>query len=238
MRGRVSLVESQTRTAVVVAREPTWLEAVERALAVADVRVVGRTASIVEAIRLLEDLDPEMLVCELPADEEAAPLAWLSEVRTQFRGKVIVLAASDAAERVSRAFAAGADAYVVKQRARQRDIAVAVSQVFRQSIYVNGPGLESFPARASAIHDGHSGLTKRQFEILQLIAAGLSNREIAGKLWITEQTVKFHLSNLYSKLGVTNRTAASRVAYMRGMLGGGNGGTNGNGQEATGIGRG
>src|SRR5690348_6924733 len=111
----MSLVESEARTAVVVARQPLWVEAVEGALAVADVRVVGRTASIVEATRFLEDLDPQLLVCELPEDDESARVAWLSDIGTRFhRIKVIVLAASDAVERVSRAFAAGVDAYVVK----------------------------------------------------------------------------------------------------------------------------
>ena len=60
------------------------------------------------------------------------------------------------------------------------------------------------------VHD----LTKRELEILQLVAEGYSNSQLARMLWVTEQTVKFHLSNIYRKLGVANRTEASRQAHL------------------------
>ena len=63
-----------------------------------------------------------------------------------------------------------------------------------------------------------SGLTKREVEILQLVAEGHSNSQLAKMLWVTEQTVKFHLSNIYRKLEVSNRTEASRWAQLHGLL--------------------
>ena len=62
------------------------------------------------------------------------------------------------------------------------------------------------------------GLTKRELEILQLVAEGHSNGELARMLWVTEQTVKFHLSNIYRKLDVANRTEASRWAQLHDLL--------------------
>jgi DNA-binding CsgD family transcriptional regulator len=62
------------------------------------------------------------------------------------------------------------------------------------------------------------GLTRRELEILQLVAEGDSNAQLARMLWITEQTVKFHLSNIYRKLGVSNRTEAGRWAQLNGLL--------------------
>jgi DNA-binding CsgD family transcriptional regulator len=62
------------------------------------------------------------------------------------------------------------------------------------------------------------GLTKREVEILQLVAEGYSNSQLARMLWVTEQTVKFHLSNVYRKLEVANRTEASRWAQLQGLL--------------------
>jgi DNA-binding NarL/FixJ family response regulator len=62
------------------------------------------------------------------------------------------------------------------------------------------------------------GLTRRELEILQLVAEGLTNTQVARKLVVTEQTVKFHLSNIYRKLGAANRTEASRWAQVRGLL--------------------
>ncbi|MEA2138219.1 MAG: hypothetical protein QOG56_1369, partial [Solirubrobacteraceae bacterium] len=57
-----------------------------------------------------------------------------------------------------------------------------------------------------------------ELEILRLVASGLSNARIAAQLWVTEQTVKFHLSNTYRKLGVANRTEASRYAHMHAIV--------------------
>jgi DNA-binding NarL/FixJ family response regulator len=65
----------------------------------------------------------------------------------------------------------------------------------------------------------HSALTRRESEILGLVAAGATNGEIARKLWVTEQTVKFHVSNIYRKLGVANRTEACHYAHVNGLVG-------------------
>jgi DNA-binding NarL/FixJ family response regulator len=62
-----------------------------------------------------------------------------------------------------------------------------------------------------------SGLTDRELEILKALARGLSNQQIAKEFWVTEQTVKFHLSNIYRKLQVANRTEAARYAYEHGL---------------------
>jgi DNA-binding NarL/FixJ family response regulator len=72
------------------------------------------------------------------------------------------------------------------------------------------------PVRPAA-QEGH-GLTKRELEILRLVASGSSNSQMAKLLWVTEQTVKFHLSNIYRKLDVPNRTAASARANSLGLL--------------------
>ena len=63
-----------------------------------------------------------------------------------------------------------------------------------------------------------SGLTRREIEILQLVSEGYSNAQVAQMLWVTEQTVKFHLSNIYRKLDVANRTEASRWAQLHDLL--------------------
>ena len=61
-------------------------------------------------------------------------------------------------------------------------------------------------------------LSRRETEILELVAEGLSTADMARRLWVTKQTVKFHLGNIYRKLGVSNRTAAARWAYDHGLL--------------------
>jgi DNA-binding NarL/FixJ family response regulator len=65
---------------------------------------------------------------------------------------------------------------------------------------------------------GDLPLTTREVEILQLVAAGFTNGDVARRLWVTEQTVKFHLRNVYRKLDVANRTEASHLAHVRGLM--------------------
>ena len=66
--------------------------------------------------------------------------------------------------------------------------------------------------------DNDPELTRREIEILQLVSEGHSNSQVGRMLWVTEQTVKFHLSNIYRKLNVANRTEASRWAQLHGLL--------------------
>jgi DNA-binding NarL/FixJ family response regulator len=106
--------------------------------------------------------------------------------------------------------------YCVKT-AEPEDLASAIRQAFESSIHYAGSRewqREAAPAEPVDV----SGLTKREVEILQLVAEGHSNSQLAKMLWVTEQTVKFHLSNIYRKLDVSNRTEASRWAQLHGLL--------------------
>ena len=69
-----------------------------------------------------------------------------------------------------------------------------------------------------AVATEHSSLTERELEILQLVASGATNADIARQLWITQQTVKFHVSNVYRKLDVGNRTEACHYAHVNGLV--------------------
>src|SRR4029079_13302388 len=127
-----------------------------------------------------------------------------------------VLWAQDDPASIEAAFAAGASVYCVKT-AEPDDLASAIRQAFNNSVYYStgrsGRTQEPAPSRQSS---EDPGLTKREGEILQLVAEGYSNSQLAKRLWVTEQTVKFHLSNIYRKLDVANRTqAAARARQLR-----------------------
>jgi DNA-binding NarL/FixJ family response regulator len=115
--------------------------------------------------------------------------------------------------------AAGASAYVVKT-AHPDDVASAVRQAFEHSVFTPGsaPVPTALADETPSRRERPGGLTRRELEILKLVAEGHSNAALAGMLWVTEQTVKFHLSNIYRKLDVTNRTEASRWAQVNGLL--------------------
>jgi DNA-binding NarL/FixJ family response regulator len=131
-----------------------------------------------------------------------------------------VLSAHEDAQRIDAAFTAGASVYCGK-RAAPDDLASAIRQAFEQSIYYAWTG--TGPAAATGDQQDLVGLTRREREILTLVAEGHSNAQLAKMLWVTEQTVKFHLSNIYRKLDVSNRTEASRWAQLHGLLPAGSG---------------
>ena len=208
------------RTAVVVDHHPLWLKAVEQVLVAAAVEVVATTTSLREATGLVEQFEPDLVVVEIAIrDGETSGLSWLSAISKRFPElKLIVLSSSDDPTEIEAALAGGASVYVVK-RAHPADVAVAVRQVYDRSLHLGQGQRPGQPPGPKAKGEGEDfGLTKRELEILGLTAEGLSNSLIAKQLWVTEQTVKFHLSNIYRKLGVSNRTAASRVAQLNGLL--------------------
>jgi DNA-binding NarL/FixJ family response regulator len=108
----------------------------------------------------------------------------------------------------------------VVKTAHSDDVGVAIRQTFSPSLFL--PGVTTAPMASSAVatdaDPAVAMLTKREREILQLVADGHSNSQLARMLWVTEQTVKFHLSNIYRKLDVANRTEASRWAQIHGLL--------------------
>jgi len=178
--------------------------------------VVGRSTNNDEAVALVEALRPDLLVAGLDA-ENNEELSCVTRAREAHPGlRLVVVADSGDEEAVIRAFMAGASAYCVKT-AEQDDLASAIRQMFERSIYLDG----GITARTQPTPDKDAAareLTRRELEILRLVAEGHSNSQLAQMLWVTEQTVKFHLSNIYRKLDVANRTEASRWAQLHGLL--------------------
>jgi DNA-binding NarL/FixJ family response regulator len=127
-----------------------------------------------------------------------------------------VLSSHTSTDYIDRALEAGAVAYVVKS-AHPDDLASAIRQAFNHSVFFAG-GRPAAPRAVERPNVETLDLTRREQEILRLVAEGHSNAKLAKMLWVTEQTVKFHLSNTYRKLGVSNRTEAARWAQVNGLL--------------------
>jgi DNA-binding NarL/FixJ family response regulator len=198
-------------TTVVLDRDPIWSQAVEQVLERLQIDVVGKASSPEHALALIAEFEPDLLIAEIETgDSEIDGIACLRQARACVPGlKTVVFSSSDDREQIQATFSAGALAYVHK-KTHPDDLAMAIRQVFEHSIHLAGDRITN-PQRQTL-------LSPRQTEILQLVAEGLSTAEMARKLWITEQTVKFHLGNIYRKLGVSNRTAAARWAYEQGLL--------------------
>jgi DNA-binding NarL/FixJ family response regulator len=205
------------RTAVVLDEQPLWLEAMEHLLDRVGIRVVGKTTDISEVLDLAMTQDPDILLVGYGArNDDLDVVKCLRRAHeSRPRLKSVVLSASDDPEDIEAAFAAGASAFCVKTAAED-DLMAAIRQTFELSIYLaRSPSVApAQPVLAADVPD----LTRRELEILQLVAEGYSNAQLAKMLWVTEQTVKFHLSNIYRKLDVANRTEASRWAQLHGLL--------------------
>ena len=207
------------QTAVLLDEHPLWLDAVESVLHRLGVQVVGRATSPNEALAMVEDARPDLLLAELSdSDESVGGAGLLTRARQLVPDlKTIVLSADAQSERIESALRAGAAAYVVKT-AHAEDLASAIRQSFDHSVFLAKSQAAAPPQPTRELDDDAAGLTRREREILQLVAEGHSNAELARMLWVTEQTVKFHLSNIYRKLDVANRTEASRWAQLHGLL--------------------
>ena len=214
------------RTAVLLDPHPLWLDALGSILASIQVTVVGRTTSPEEALELVEQEQPDILICETETQNGGmSGSALIRACRERLSTvRVIVLGASRDPGDIDLAFEAGAMAYAVKT-AHPEDVAATIRQTFDHTIFLaktattNEDAVSPLPPVRAVDEEEGDALTRREREILALVAEGHSNRELARMLWVTEQTVKFHLSNIYRKLDVANRTEASRWAHRHGLVG-------------------
>jgi len=161
---------------------------------------------------------PEVVLVDDMRDASVT-LARVVEAREATpRAKLILVTLCMGPEWLDQARAAGVDAAVSKT-AQPGSFGLLVREVVRGNVFHAFAPVEDWQsAEGRGEGTGIPALTPRELEILTLAASGLSNGRIAKRLWVTEQTVKFHLSNIYRKLGVANRTHASHVAYANGLL--------------------
>jgi DNA-binding NarL/FixJ family response regulator len=156
---------------------------------------------------------PDVVVLDIGLPELDG-LACLARLRTAHpKIKVVICSGSGDPEQIAAAREGGAAAYIVKTLAAE-ELPSALSAALEQDEF-RVFGVED---AASAYDEIISGLSEREISMLRTLARGLSNKAIGRELWITEQTVKFHLTNIYRKLGVENRTQATRVAYEHGLV--------------------
>ena len=190
------------------------LAGIRRALEeVDDIEVVGEAESGSQVLPLIHQTSPDLVLLDLRLPDMNG-LSCLDAIRKRYpEVKVVVLSAFTDPEHIQAAFQRGATAYIVKSVAPV-DLPSALRQALEETVY---QGVRVFGDMGHSNGDG-LGLTERELSMLKALARGLSNSAISKEFWVTEQTVKFHLSNIYRKLGVANRTEAARFAFERGLV--------------------
>ena len=194
---------------------PLMLGAVRRVLeAVEGFEVVAETRKGPEVLPLIGRTKPEVVLLDLRMPDLDG-LACLDRIVARHpETKVVVLSVSSDPEVIQAAFDHGACGYLVKS-IDLAEVVSAITQALEGTTY-QACGL---PATDEASPAEAAGLTDRELTIIKAVARGLSNQAIGRELWVTEQTVKFHLTNIYRKLKVANRTEAARWAFTHGLVG-------------------
>jgi DNA-binding NarL/FixJ family response regulator len=197
---------------LIVADHSFVVQAIRLALRqTAGFQVVGFIDGRVSARQPLSELAPDVVLVDDMQEPENA-LARLAEVRELLpETRTLLLTLKMDPEWLEQAFDAGAQAVISKTVHP-----VALGTLLRE--ISQGNVVHRFQPRKTASIEETCPLTDRELEILRLVAEGATNNQIARELWVTEQTVKFHLSNTYRKLGVANRTQATRYAHLHDLV--------------------
>jgi len=198
---------------VIVAELPLSGESIRHALRLArGCRVSARLDGRHPCAAAIGDARPDVVLIDEMSSRRRL-LVRIREARAAAPGAKILLVSRELApDELGEATEAGADAAIGRELDAMT-FATLVAAVAADKVF---HAFAVAPSPAAAARDG---LTPRELEILRMVAGGASNGRIAKTLWLAEQTVKYHLSNTYRKLGVANRTQASHYAHVHGLVG-------------------
>ena len=172
-----------------------------------DIELVGEAANGHELLPLVARVQPDfvLLDVQLPGLDGLACLEQLAAEHPNVR--VAMLSAVDDRHVIESSFRRGAHGYI-RKTVNPFDLPAAIRQIVDDTV-IHRP---LSPHKGGSVRQV-SGLSEKEAAVLAELSQGRSNKEIAGRLWLSEQTVKFHLRNIYRKLGITSRTEALRYAY-------------------------
>jgi DNA-binding NarL/FixJ family response regulator len=186
------------------------------------VEVVGQAVGAERALSVIADLDPDIVLCDVRMQGASGLDLCLQLRELDPKRKVVMLSVYDDEQYLFQALRVGASGYLLKS--------ISSDELVRQLEFVRGGDTAIDPGMAARAVDtaarlqrdefwpgARHGLTQRESEILSYVVNGLSNRAIATKLVIGDETVKSHLSSIYRKLGVSDRTGAVATALREGI---------------------
>ena len=177
-----------------------------------DMTVAGEASNGAEALERYRALKPDVTLMDLQMPEMNG-IDAIRAIRREFpEARIIVLTTYDGDILASRALRAGAAGYLLKSMLR-RDLVDTIRVVHSGGLHIP-PEI----AQSLAEHRGDDLLTEREIDVLQLVAAGRSNKAVADELSISEETVKSHMKSILGKLSANDRTHAVMIAMKRGIL--------------------
>jgi NarL family two-component system response regulator LiaR len=181
---------------------------------VEDLRVVGVAHCGSDGVSMVTRTQPDVVLLDLDMPGMSG-LECLDVIHRDYPSvKVVMLSAGDDLNLIRDTFKHGAAAFIAKT-VDPADLPAALRHVCEGTVFHAPTQLEDAD-QVDPLRE--AGLTERELTMLKAVARGLSNKAISKECWVTEQTVKFHLNNVYRKLGVPNRTAAAGYAHSHGLV--------------------
>jgi len=177
-----------------------------------DMEVVAEARDGAEAVELFRAHQPDVVLLDLRMPVMDGVSATRALMKESPYASIIVLTSYDGDENIHRALEAGARGYAFKDSVRTELLGMV------RTVHKGRRSIPPPVAARLAEHTPRIALTEREVEVLRFTAQGLSNAEVAGRIYRTEATVKVHLRNIYAKLNVTDRTAAVMTAIRRGFI--------------------
>jgi DNA-binding NarL/FixJ family response regulator len=188
-----------------------------------NVTIVGQATNATEALKVVADQLPEVVLCDVRIGKESG-LDLCRDITTRHPDiKVVLLTVYDDEHYLFQALRVGASGYILK-RIGGRELVDHLNHVREGETVVDHALAGRVALSAARLNAGefwsgaHLGLTQRESEVLELLVAGLSNKGVAGKLVVSEDTVKTHIRGLYRKLRVSDRSGAIAVALREGLF--------------------
>jgi DNA-binding NarL/FixJ family response regulator len=182
-----------------------------------DILLVASVETVAAALPAIASARPDVVLLDIRlADADGlSAIGTLLAARSSLR--IVVFSAYDLDEYVFGAIRAGARGYVLKGTP-SAELTAAIRRVHDGETYLSPSVSAKLVAQMEPRSRGSRTLTAREMMVLRLIASGMSNRDIAASLAITERTVKFHVTAILNRLGADNRTQAVALAVRRGLL--------------------
>ena len=177
-----------------------------------DMELIGEAANGREALDLFRKYQPDITLMDLQMPEMNG-IDAISAIRGEFpAARIIVLTTHPGDVQISRALKAGARGYLLKGMLRKELLDTI------RAVHGGQKRVSAEVAVEIAEHTADDALTKREVEVLCLVAGGNANKEIAARLSLTEETVKAHVRNILAKLGANDRTHAVAIGFKRGII--------------------
>jgi len=177
-----------------------------------DMHMVGGAATGLEALERFRELRPDITLMDVRLPDQSGIDAMIA-IRSEFPdARIVMLTTSEGDVEIQRALAAGAQGYILKSMSPKEMV---------EAVRIVHAGKKRIPpaiAAHLAEHYADEDLTTREIEVLQQVAGGNRNRDIADRLFISEETVKVHIKHIMEKLGANDRTQAVAIAIKRGII--------------------